>query len=107
LFQRDRYREISGFACRDHNLWINPALHANSIESELLNRSPRNIIAVLIVLEMLKLLALPLAAIHGNGLLFYFWIDSVFCWANVAKATAITNPARASSKRIFIISYGV
>ena len=66
LFLRDRYREISGFACRDHNFWINPALNANPFQSELLNRSPRNIIVVVIVLEMLKLLALPLAAIHGN-----------------------------------------
>jgi hypothetical protein len=62
LFVRNRYREISGFPCRDHNFWINPALNANPFQSEPLNRSPRNIIALVIVLEMLKLLALPLSA---------------------------------------------
>ena len=34
LFVRNRYREISGFACRDHYFSINPALHANPFESE-------------------------------------------------------------------------
>jgi hypothetical protein len=66
LVRAKAYREISGFPCRDHTLWINPALDANPFESELLKRSPRNIIAVVIVLEMLKLLALSLAAIHGD-----------------------------------------
>jgi hypothetical protein len=47
--------------------WINPALSVNPIQSELLDRSPRNIIAVVLVLEMLKLFALPLAAVHGNN----------------------------------------
>jgi hypothetical protein len=66
LLLRNRYREISGFACRDHNFWIDPALSANSFESELLNRGPSNIGAVVLVLEMLILRSLPLAAIQGS-----------------------------------------